>query len=281
MTNSYGFVLQPDDDEKLDADLGEHSDDGDGDEKSSDERQDGDPLQAALDRITKLEARDAKRDQQVVTALGRLDTLSKRLENATSTKEVETLKRSMGTQISSLQDLVGSVADGFDGLDESFVDANAKSRVRQAREKARGAAEEMSVEERVAAAVQQALAGMLPNKEAQAKRAEEAAALEEELVAEIEDEGLDPDDSELFDWKQVSDLFTTKGAAAVRRYVRTQIKGAASKAESTDKARDEKKTVATKSPAGAGASKSGLDRLEDLGINEGIEALRKAGVINI
>ena len=163
-------------------------------------------LRAELDELkrSKAEVDELKR------SVGRIQSLMAKYDSATSDTQRAELQKQMNERFSSLEGQLGEVVSG---MDESALDPATRQRILQVQERAR---QEASVRQ----AVEQEIAKRAPRPQAQPQ----VSPLETELVNTIMAAGLDPDDSAVFDWAEMSKIAQGDGTGrAVRQHVLTKI----------------------------------------------------------
>ena len=178
--------------------------------EDTDESGTPDPFEARIAQLEQSNQQTQRQYQQFIAAVGRVQSLSDKLEKQNDPKVEEKVRAAL----TEVYDVLGTVSDN---LDPAILPDQARQRVSSAREAARRAAEKLEREREIEAAI----AARTPQPVPQTPNP--AAGLEAQLVATITSAGLDPDNPG-FNWQHASTLLNGPGGeAAVRDYFAKQI----------------------------------------------------------
>lgn len=239
------------DDPRLEDALLDEEDDLEGVETDEGDSQEGESSDT-VDELAELRAEVARLRQSAVDvedlkrSVGRLQSLATRMDSGRG--DVTALREQYDSQLEGVTELIGQLTES---LDESVLtDPSVRNRILQAREVARRAAER----EKLKKELKEEVAPQRETPQTGELNQAYADALSVSLEEEIRDAGLDPD-SEHFDWNRANTLLVSDGGAAVRKYIRSQIRTALTE-EAASTRRDRRKQAAGKAPERAGATKT-------------------------
>lgn len=222
----------PDDQDDDTLDLEGETDDDKGEQQ-------GPTLEQLQAELATLKASNTKSQRDLISAVGRLQALQAKIEAGTGDSETVT---ALQTQMAAANEVLDAL------LDDEAIDPKVKERAKSARTKAQS-------DSTLAALRREIEALKTPKQPAPPAAADGPTAFEVGIVTAIQAAGLDPDDAELFDWKEATQLFHLQGADAAREYFRTQISSglAAKSAAGRRQAKKEAGGTQTK-PSGNAAS---------------------------
>ena len=189
---------------------------------------------------------------ELKTAVGRAQSLQSRLDDGQG--DTESLRKDLAKESTALDRVLDTV---LDGLDETVLDDSAAKNLRsfrQERQDSKTRAElEREIMEKVRSEIGSNEATPAPSEPNVAATALNT--LEAEIVAEIKDFGLDPDDAALFDWEVAADMLrkAPDNSTQVKAYFRKQVREGLQERDANDR-RQARKETAPVTPDSAGAS---------------------------
>ena len=203
-----------DDDDLEDEDL----DDNEGDEDEED-NEDDEPEIDLKALVARLDATE-RVNQQLRESVARFQSIAQRVSAMPEpdAKAQEAVQKSMDE----VYDLLGVLADG---ADEALLDPAVKDRVSKTLAERRATRDRTSLEDKLAEMVRDAVGTRVPPASEAVQPVPDlnaaVAQLEADLVEEIKDHGLDPDD---FDWQAASEVLGKGGPVALKKYIRDGIR---------------------------------------------------------
>lgn len=209
--------------------------------------------------ITALRGGHTKSQTDLLTAVGRLQSLQAKVDAGTGDAGA----------VSKLTAQMTAANEALDALlEDETVDPKVRAKATAARTKA-DANSEIAELRREMAAMKAARAVVEPTNA--------PSPFETGIVAAIEAAGLDPDDTALFDWRgMASSLLSTQGPAAATAYFKTQI-AAGLEAKATAGRRQGRKDAAGGNVKPSGSELGPLD--ESRSAKERLEYLHSVGAI--
>ena len=254
----------------LNADDDDTEDENTSDESSDDDQDNDDEFDAeafAEDTRADNAARDAA-IQELTRAVGRAQsTVDTQAKAGDSSRLVDDLQQQNG-------EIMDVLATALGELGEDTLSASLLQRVATLQESHRKTEAGKALREEVATALKAATDAQQPTTDTT-----QVSTIEAAIVAEIKDFGLNPDDTDLFDWKKAAGLLQMKGEAAMRSYFRAQVRAGLA-ADGADTRRQARKQGAGKSARGAGATSTPQQKIADTNASQEdkLKALRKMGV---
>lgn len=190
---------------------------------------------------------------------------------APDNKQTEALQTSMD-EVFDLLDVLAS------GTDEALLDPTVKQRVTSVVAQRRAARDRAALEASMRNMVRE-IAGPRPAQSAATMESlqSQVDALEAELVAEIQDHGLEPGD---FDWDAASKVLGESGPAGLKKHIRDAIRAKLTD-DSRAARRQSRKTNAGKSPRGGAPSDSGAAVLKGNDLDAKRAYLRSLGLTGV
>lgn len=258
--------LLEDDDLEEDEDIDEEDDDEAGDDDEPDE---GVDLKAVLARLDATERANA----QLRESVARFQSLLAKVPEEGATKAQQA---ALDKSVDEVYDLLATLANG---ADEAFLDPAVKSKVDAALTSRRQAKDSASIEERIAAAVREALGQNRPqpNADQQQQIQQMTAQLEAQLVDEIESYGLDPDD---FDWNEASEVLGKEGPKGLQKHIRTLIRTKLADEEKATR-RQSRKANSGRSPRGGSPAPRGEEVLQGDDLDKKRAFLKSLGIAGV
>ncbi|MDA1096904.1 MAG: hypothetical protein O3B84_06590 [Chloroflexi bacterium] len=210
--------------------------------ETDDEKQEASDAPPELEqRFADFEKRFAEQNTDLKRSIGRAQSMLAKLEQQPNNQAAQ---EALVDRVVEISDALGHFAES---VDEEILPEALRAQFRSVKQRADAIREERKLTE----VKRQITEEMRPKQTAAPQGA--AGQLEAQLVEEIKDHGLDPDDADAFDWKKATLLLQTDGERAVKTYIRQQIKATVSEGAAAERRQTLKRT-ASKSPRNGGGT---------------------------
>lgn len=274
------FGLSPEDGDKDEEEIVDEEGDK-GAAKPSDEPSELEKLEARVKQLSdsNLQIEELKK------AVGRIQSAMSKLDKAADVDTMAKLQTSMREEFGSVHELLAGIVTN---AEETVFPADFRKKVTDIQDEIRQRTEKDSLRNDVSNSVSEAVKAYFEGLGLKAPATQDASpdvsaakSLEDEMVSEIRDYGLDDND---FDWASAAQIYKTQGAAATKSWFRKQIleKRESDSADTRRQARKESVGTGAKAPAAAGPGTSNEERLVNgkLPFADAYELGRKMGWVS-